>query len=68
MTEREATDKAINMFAAWDKFNFEARCANAVEFCTSFAEIQDLLSASLYLKVLSFCGEAQEYYLPKLWA
>lgn len=64
----EATILANAMFAQWALLDFEHRCVNAKEFCTSFAEIQDLLSASLYLKVLSFYDNAQEYYLPKLWA
>ena len=68
MTKLEAIVLANAMFAQWDLLDFEHRCVNAKEFCTSFAEIQDLLSASLYLKVLSFYDNALEYYLPKLWA
>ena len=68
MTKLEAIVLANAMFTQWDLLDFEHRCANAREFCTSFAEIQDLLSASLYFKVLSFYDNALEYYLPKLWA
>ena len=68
MTQREATALANAMFAQWDLLDFEHRCINAGQFCDSFAEIQDLLSASQYLKVQSFYDDALEYYLPKLWA
>ena len=68
MTKLQATALANAMFAQWDMLDFEHRCINAKEFCDSFAEIQDLLSASLYLKLLSFYDNALEYYLPKLWA
>jgi hypothetical protein len=68
MTDREAADKAVKMFDLWNTFDFEARCANVQEFLDSFAEIQDLLSANQYNKVMAFGDEAREYYLPKVWA
>ena len=65
MAERDANIKAKEIFAEWAELSCGRRKTHVQAFTDALGEIQNLLSASLYNKVIAFNDEAREYYQPK---
>ena len=67
MTQRDADLKAKEIFAEWADLSCGRRKTHGQAFIDALAEIQNMLSATLYNKVMAFNDEAREYYLPTAW-